>query len=183
MIKLNLIPEFRKKEIAQASKLSLILGWEIEIFLIMLVFFALIVSLNYVLQFNLAAVNGATESQQSKDKYERISELDSEFKNINGQISQIESVQKDQLYWSTMFEKLSLAMPDGIKISKMANKNYAVFLAGVADTRDNLVALKDKLSQESCFTNVNLPLSNLVSRDNVDFQIDFNIKEECLKNK
>ena len=43
--------------------------------------------------------------------------------------------------------------------------------------------MKDNFSQEGCFTDINLPLSNLVSKDNIDFQIQFNIKEECVKNK
>jgi len=182
-IKLNLIPKYKKEEIAESDKLKLVLRWEIEITFILIIFFMLLLSLNYILQFNLDAATSELESKQSKDKYEKISEFDNNFKIINTRVSADESIQKDQLYWSNLFQKLSDTIPDGIIISKMANKNYKVFLAGSADTRDTLISLKDRLSQESCFTDINLPLSNLVSKDNIDFQIDFNIKEECVKNK
>jgi hypothetical protein len=63
----------------------------------------------------------------------------------------------------------------------MATKNYRVLLAGTSKTRDDLIYMKDNFSKENCFTDVSLPLSSLVSKDNVDFQIEFNIKEECIK--
>ncbi|MDO8240759.1 MAG: PilN domain-containing protein [Candidatus Moranbacteria bacterium] len=182
-IKLNLIPQYRKDEIAQSSKMRLILRWEIELAVIILVFFALLFSLNYLLKFNLDAQTSEFESKQSKEKYETITNLDSNFKTVNAQVTLDESIQNDQLYWSRMFDKLNSAMPDGVGVNKLANKNYKVLIAGIADTRDILIAMKDSLAQEPCFANVNLPLSNLASKENVEFQIEFDIKEECIKNK
>lgn len=182
-IKLNLIPQYRKDEIAQASQLRLILRWEIELAIIVLIFFALLLSLDYLLKFNLAAQTSEFESKQSKEKYENIANLDGNFKTVNALVSLDESIQNDQLYWSRMFDKLNEALPEGISVTKIANKNYKVLIAGLADTRDILVDMKSSLEQEPCFSNVNLPLSNLASKDNVDFQIEFDIKEECVKNK
>jgi len=182
-IKLNLIPEGKKEEIAQSGRLRRILRWETSLVSLLGVFFALILSLNYLLQINLDVQSSEVESGQNKARYERISELDDNFKEINAKVSFNESIQRDQLYWTNVFEKLNAAMPDGISVVKMANKNYKFFLAGTADTRDILVAMKASFSQEPCFTDVKLPLSSLVSRENVDFQIEFNIKEECVKNK
>jgi hypothetical protein len=51
----------------------------------------------------------------------------------------------------------------------------------MANNRDNLIQFKDNLEKESCFSEINLPLSNLVEKENVEFQIDFNIKKDCLK--
>lgn len=182
-IKLNLIPPYRKTEIEQSAKLRKILSWETEIFAIVLIFFGLVLSLNYILQFNLDAVTSASENQRGNDGYERIYQYDNDFKAINVKVSLDESLQKDQLYWSETLRKLNETMPDKVVIVKMASNNYKFFLAGVADTRDDLIAFKDRLSQENCFINVNLPLSNLVEKNNVAFQLDFVIKEECLKHK
>jgi len=54
-------------------------------------------------------------------------------------------------------------------------------LSGAADTRDNLLAFKDNLEKEGCFSNVDLPLSNLVDKTDVSFRIVFDVKESCLK--
>jgi Tfp pilus assembly protein PilN len=182
-IKLNLIPPAKKNEIVQTNRVQLIFGWEINMTAVLFVFFLLLISLNYLLQINLDVQSGETEGGQNKVRYERISELDNSFKEINAQISLDESIRGDQLYWSNIFKKINDATPDGINVLKMANNNYKFLLAGTADTRDALVAMKDNLMQESCFTDINLPLSDLVSKENIDFQIEFNIKEECLRNK
>lgn len=182
-IKLNLIPEYKKKEIAQSNLLKLILRWEIEIGFILIGFFVLLLSLSQVLRISFDSQTGEIEGNRNKDRYERISSLDKEFKTINSQLSLDRSIQRDQLYWSKMFEKLEEHIPEEVSVSRLANKDYKIFLVGSAATRDDLVRMKDSFSQEECFENVNLPLSNLVSRDNVVFQIEFDIKEECIKNK
>jgi len=182
-IKLNLIPQYRKNEISQSSKLRMILRWEIELAVLMLILFSLFISLDYVLKFNLEAQTSELEGRQDKEGYDKIVNLDNNFKAVNAIVTLDESIQNDQLYWSRMFEKLSDIIPDGVSVSKLANKDYRVMIVGLADTRDILIDMKDKLSQEACFANINLPLSNLVSKDNVEFQIEFDIKEECIKNK
>lgn len=182
-IKINLVPEYRKMEIAKSNRVKMILRWELEITLILAIFFILILSLNYILKFNLDASIIEMESKRGGGNYEKISKFDNDFKIINSRTSINDAIQGDQLYWSIVFKKMSEMMPDGIIISKAANKNYKVFLAGVADTRDNLIRMKDELAKNDCFSGINLPLSNLTSRDNVDFQMEFDIKEDCLKNK
>ncbi len=180
-VKLNLIPKYRKDEIAKAKLLKLILQWEMGISFVSAIFFGLLLSLNYILQFNLYAQTSELNSGQSKEKYEKIAVMDSNFKGANMIVSTDESIQKDQLYWSILFQKMNDRMPDGISVSKLANKNYKILVAGVSDTRDILISMRDNFSQEDCFSDVSLPLSNLVSKDNIAFQIEFNVKESCIK--
>jgi len=180
-VKLNLIPKYRKDEIAKTNLLKLILQWETGAAFVLAIFFGLLMSLNYVLQFNLDAQTSELENGQSKDKYEKISVMGSNFKVANAVVLADESMQKDQLYWSILFQKMNDKIPDGISVSKLANKNYKILVAGVADTRDTLIGMRDNFSQEDCFSDVNLPLSNLVSKDNIAFQIEFNVKESCIK--
>lgn len=182
-INLNLIPQYKKNEIILAGKVRAILRWEIELFLVIIVFVLLLGSLNYVLQFNLDTAISESENKQSKEKHEKISALADNFKIINAQVSVDEEIQKDQLNWSIALKKLSGITPDGISVDKISSKAYHIFVFGMADTRDVLLEMKEKIMQENCFSDVNLPLSNLVSKDNVNFQIEFNIKEDCLKNK
>lgn len=182
-IKLNLIPKYKKEEIAKSGLLKTILRWEMELSFVLIGFFLLLFSLNQILQISVDAQLIEIENHQDKEKYERMNFLDSESKKMNSQVVLDKSIQKDQLYWTRLFEKLSSAIPEEVSISKMANKNYKIYLAGVSKTREDLLKMKEGFSQEECFTDVNLPLSNLVSKEDVAFQIELNIKEECVKNK
>lgn len=182
-IKLNLIPQYKKDEIAQSTRLMMILRWEIEIFFIIIIFFVLLLSLKYILILNLDTQISESGSKQSKERYEKVVSLDDNLKTVNTLVTLDESIQNDQFYWSKLFEKLSEIIPDGISVIKLASKNNMILIAGMADTRDILVDMRERLSREQCFSNVNLPLSNLVSKDNVAFQIEFDIKDECIKNK
>ncbi|MDZ4384933.1 MAG: hypothetical protein U0944_00770, partial [Candidatus Moranbacteria bacterium] len=106
-IKLNLIPEGKKNEIAQSGRLRRVLRWEMSLSFVLVIFFALILSLDYLLQINLDVQVNETESGQNKARYEKISELDSNFKEINAKASFNESIQNDQLYWTKIFKKLN----------------------------------------------------------------------------
>ena len=182
-IKINLIPPYRKKEIFEAKRLKTAIKLEIFSTTIILLFFAFLWSINYILKLNMDSVSANIEMDKNRSQYEKIQKLEDEFVQANAKVSEIASLKKDQMYWSNLPVKLSDNVTEGITIEEVANKDYNVFLVGKADDRDNLIKFKEKISQEQCFSDVNLPLSNLVSKNNVDFQMDFKIKEDCLKNK
>lgn len=182
-IKLNIIPDERKKEIALASRLRTVLQWEFGFSIILGIFLVLFLSMYYLLTLNLIAQKSEIVSGKGKEEFEKISKFNNDFKTANKQIITDESMQKDQLYWSKLFLKLNNTVPDEVSFGKMATKNYQILLAGTARTREDLIKMKENFLKEECFTDVNLPLSNLTSKDNVGFQIEFNIKEECVKNK
>ena len=181
-IKLNLIPPQRKEEIKKAYWLRLVSRWEIEFVLLLLLFIAVLASMNFILKINIATeTDSVLVVGKDSDKYDLISEYDKEIKDISGQVASVKKIQDNQLYWSRLLLKLNEKVFDGIEITDLTTSDYAVVLDGKANTRDDLIAFKDSLVQDQCFSNVELPLSNLVSKDNVEFQISLAIKKECLK--
>jgi len=56
-----------------------------------------------------------------------------------------------------------------------------VTIRGISQNRDNLILFKENLEKEDCFEDVKLPLSDLANKEKIDFQIDFLVKNECLK--
>ena len=181
-ISLNLIPPQKKEEIAMASRFKVFLKWGSEFFIIFAVFMAMLVSINYILEINLSFVSGSSnESEKSNNQYAEIKKYDAEIKNMNSRILEIEKIQKGQLRWSAFFQKLNSQVPGGIELENLATKSYAISLAGRAQARNELISFKENLEKEECFTDINLPLSNLVSKENIAFQIDFRIKQECIK--
>jgi len=180
-IKLNLIPPQKKEAIKRAHWLRLVSKWEIEFVLLLVFFIAVLVSMNLILKVNMEMeANDTSLAEKNNYKYNQIKEYDSEIVDVNKQIVNVRNLQANQLYWSNLLLKLNSKVVNGIEIVSLVTKEYDLILNGKADTRDNLIIFKDSLVQDDCFSGVDLPLSNLVSKDNVEFQISFSIKKECL---
>jgi hypothetical protein len=182
MIKLNLIPPYRKEEIKKACLFRIVLKWEGELILILALFIAGLFSINYILKINLSvASDSLSMAMQDNSQYKTIDKYDNEVKDMNKLLANASKIQSGQLYWSKFLVKFDEKVTSGIKIESLANKNYSISLVGLADTRDNLLVFKNGVEKDSCFQSINLPLSDLVSKDNVAFQMDFQFKKECLK--
>ena len=180
-IKLNLLSANRKEIIEESKKIRVILKWGIEIFGILLIFLVLLLNIKYILKTEIGFNSNNFQNSELDSKYAEIESYSSEIKQINSKMTEIENIQREQLYWSELFSKLNELLTPEIALSGLSNKDFVISLTGKSKTREALVSLKDRLERENCFSDVNLPLSNLVSKDDATFQIDFNIKEECLK--
>lgn len=178
-IYLNLLPKEKKDAIKRKKLTKLIIGQELVIVLVALLFITVLFSVNLILSFQREAV--LSESLGAEDeRYVKMEKYEKLFEATNQKVIFINSLQKKHLYWSNLFLKFNDVVPDGILINEIANDNYKILVFGKADTRDILLAFKDKIGNNDCFENVNIPLSNIVVKKDIDFQIDFNIKKSCL---
>ena len=118
---------------------------------------------------------------KAQDKYQELSKDEVEFGKMNDTVVALSKIQDSQIHWTNVFRTLSAVQPDGITITDFSTKNYQVFLVGKAASRDDLLSFKSQLDASSCFQNVNVPLSDLVVREDVTFQMDFMINQYCLK--
>lgn len=180
-IKLNLLPQEKKEKISRQRHFVAAIFWEAMILFAVVMAMAFLFGINYVLSLNADIAKESQASDSDKEKYEKIGKYEAEFSNVNSRIGDSLSIAGDQLYWSNLFVKMSRITPKGVDISSISTKDYSIVLTGEAETRDDLVAFKDKLVSDECFSNVDLPLSDLVSRDNIDFGINLSISKDCLK--
>ena len=180
-IYLDLLPQQRKNELKRKKMFGVIFYEEFIFIIPIVVLIVILLSIYYVLTIerNISAI--AHSSVQSQDEYQQLSTYEEKFKQINGVTQKLTKIQASHLHWENFFQQFSEVTPDGISMSSLATKDFKVFLAGKAKTRENLLQFKSKLESSQCFSDVNVPLSNLVVRDDVDFQIDFAITEDCLK--
>lgn len=182
-IKLNLIPPYREKEIKKNKRFKLIIKLELIMLTFVIIFFFFLFGLSYILDLNLEIVSRETELSQDRKQLDDIKRYDEKFSQTNKELLKVDKIKKDQLYWSNLFYKINQLIPQGIYMQNITNKDYAVFLVGKAEDREDLVNFKDSLEKDNCFSSVNLPLSDLVSKGNIDFQMDLSINENCIKNK
>ena len=180
-IYLDLLPDYRKQEIKRKNFFHAILGEEMLFLVPVILFILILLNVYYVLVLQKNSSISENSSQQSQGKYQQLGIYQEKFKKINDLDQVLDKIQLGHLYWINLFQKLNEATPNSIQISNLSTKNYTVFLVGKAKTRDDLLNFKNKLGESTCFQNINVPLSNLVVKDNVDFQIDLTLNKDCLK--
>jgi hypothetical protein len=180
-IKLNLLPPDKAEEIQEAKKLRLVLQWGLEIYALLLIFFFLLASLSYVLKMNLKLASEAQINSGISAKYAQLDSYDAKNRKLNLLVSNLKAAKKNQIYWSNLFLKLDGILTSEIIVQNFSNKDWTIFLIGKSKTREALVSLREKLEKEPCFAEVKFPLSNLVAKENVDFQLEFKVQEKCVK--
>jgi len=179
-IKLNLIPGYRKKEINKQNIFLRIMRWNSEFLMIYIIFILILFSMGYILKLNLET-NEIELNPNNIAKFSEFKKYDDNIKHVNIKSEEIKKIQEGQFYWTKLFVKLEEVIPEGITITNISTKDLNVLLVGNANSRDNLLNFKEKVSADDCFSTVELPLSYLVPKENLDFQIALALKENCLK--
>lgn len=179
---LDLLPKQRKLEIRRKKIFRMILRTEFLFLLPLFIFIIVLFNIFYLVSIDRKTLESAQQNTRSQDKYQELSTYEEKFKQVNENSSLLLKLGAGHLHWTTVFEKLNSMLPNGVVISDFSTKNYKILLLGVSKNREVLLNFKSELEKDACFENINVPLSNLVVKENIDFQMDFSIKKECLKN-
>ncbi|MFA7319557.1 MAG: PilN domain-containing protein [Parcubacteria group bacterium] len=180
-IKLNLIPPNKKEEIKKNKRLKTAIKSEVVLTVLLVGFFIVLLSFRYILDVGLSGEAILNSEIEKADQFEKIKDYNKQFNEANDQIKQIALIDQSQLYWSRVFVKISQLIPAGIAVDSLETENYMVTLSGHADMRGDLIGFKSGLESEDCFSDVDLPLSNLVDKADAEFKIVFKVDEGCLK--
>ena len=102
---------------------------------------------------------------------------DTGVKGLDQRLTSIQKIQDDYYTYSDLMEKLTGAANNGIKFSEIRIDAVGkkMSFGGTADTRDSLLTLKKNLEETETFSDVDLPLSNILQKDNVEFEISANL--------
>jgi len=177
---LNLIPEYKKREIQYRSIFLRVVRWGMEFMIIYIGFILLLFAVSYILKLNLQT-NLIQLNPNNIARFNEFKEKDNSIKDMNSLVLEIKKIQSGQLNWTKFFSKLEEMVVEGIVINRISTKDYSILLTGNSNNRDNMLAFKEKLSRDECFTEIDLPLSYLVPKENLDFQITFNLNKDCIK--
>ena len=182
-IYLDLLPQEKKNEIKRRKIFRIILREEFLFSLPIIIFIVILFNVYYLLNIQYSSALAASSINKAQEKYRELSSYEEKFIKVNESVDALTKIQGSQLHWINVLRELSLVTPDGIALSDLSTKNYQIFLLGKADSRDDLLEFKSKLDVSACFQSVNVPLSNLVVKEDVDFQLDFTVAQDCLKVK
>ncbi len=124
------------------------------------------------------AAGAAQVTAEHKEEYDRYEE---KFEATNKSVRAAGGYLALHTSFSDLLRQIEALLPPNTRIEKISTQSYKIFLTGTTDTRDTFLRFQENLKQNPCFESVNAPLSNLFSETNVQFEIDFSVKPECLR--
>lgn len=179
---LNLLPEENKKNIQRKLHFRFFL-WQLFLICMLEVFYlGILVSIFIILDYQLQSLQSM--SPQSVTAYadqQALGTYQKKFKETNIMVEMVGRIERAHFSFTQILTILDSLLPEGIAVEQLTTKNYTILLSGRAAKRDDILAFESKLNDTPCVTNVDLPLSNLFSQENVDFQINFDMQKECLQ--
>ena len=122
-----------------------------------------------------------TASQSAQKETEDLLRYEQKFIGINEAIGTIGKIQSNHLHFTQLFRILDMTQPKDVFLRQLVTKDRTISLTGTAKTREDLLLFEEQLKNSACVENVNVPLSNLFSQKDLEFQIDFTITLDCLR--
>jgi hypothetical protein len=177
---LNLLPPERKKELVRTYYWQFFLRrglWSFFAMFLLVIVAGLIYGQTYLRYKGVMAEKTATKSehQMQYDNFEN------KFEETNNKVRSTHGFLFLHTSFSSLLLEIEALLPEGVRLEKLATKEYKVFLTGVAETREGFLTMEENIKKNSCFESLNTPLSNLFSETDVQFQVDFTVKQDCLR--
>ena len=171
MIHLNILPTSLKKE----NRLKIIffsLKKFLYVIIILICLYAtLLLILRFILELHyIKTVNENAQLSKTTETYTR------HVKEINKEIVNIDSIQKNFTRWSQFIVYLSNNANSNIRFEELTiNKaKNTLTIQGFAPTRNDLLSFKETLEKSTFLSEINFPIRNLLEKENIDFEITAN---------
>jgi len=166
MIILNLISPEQKK-ILRIKQLFLLLRnlFGLILFFTIIIAIALILtnySLSLSYEYNQPTLNNIAFSEK-------------EVQGINNKLKNVFTVQNQHTYWPPILIDLFNLVPNGVEINNLTiDKNTQVVkIGGLAKNRNDYLQLITSLQNNQQVKDLNSPLENLLSKEDIDFNLTF----------
>lgn len=173
MIHLNIIPEIQKKEIKLKQLYDLLKNF-LSVIFIALIFFACIFLILKLILSNYFVTTIAETNFLSKNT----ENFSRQVSDINSQIDSMKIIQKDFIYWTKILEFLRTTQGQELSLDRISidKEKKIISIAGLSQTRDALILFKEKLEKSDFFNPIDLPISNLLKKDDITFDLNLVLK-------
>lgn len=178
---LNLLSEERKNKIQNERKIKLIAWQEFILVFIAIFFTGMLISTNLILKVELGGLESMSNQERTQENYRELQNQEEEIKKINAKTSALSRLKKADLRWTNVLLALDAILMDKISLKELVTDNFQITLIGMAETRDEMLRFKESIEMSECFANANIPLSDLMKKEDVEFRIDFAVEEKCIK--
>lgn len=175
MLRLNLISEELKQNI-KLKHIYKMLKRAIFLLIIITIFIAIIFLVSKIIlqnNFNKIVEQTTLITKNSQGRNTKIRE-------INIKINYVDEIQNDYIEWSYLLEDLARNINNNIifNLINIDGEEKKIELKGIAISRNSLLLLKDGLDDSDIFINIDFPISNILEKKDINFEIkaDINLK-------
>ncbi|MBI3290880.1 PilN domain-containing protein [Candidatus Falkowbacteria bacterium] len=175
MITLNLIPPAKKQELKLMNFYIIIKNLVIWVLLLSILIAITLLMTKAVLQ---SHFNQIVDQTTLTTRY--ATTFGQEVKEFNSRIKTVAGIQAENISWARFLVELALLVPDKISVNNLTIKDDNILLNGLAETRDDLLNLQDSMENSDLFSAVDIPLDNLLKKEDVSFTLKAKINLEIL---
>jgi Tfp pilus assembly protein PilN len=181
--KINVLSEEKKSALRRRKRFRLMV-WQESAFLALVVLGVAITGSVYaMLDIRLRQEEASIAIARQEGMLREIDAAEQIFVKTNVDVADVLRFQREHLFWSNVLDALREARSSDIELVNLSTTDRRLSLSGFANTRDALLAFQDHLNDSACFANARVPLSDLFAQENVDFQLDVEVRRECLRSK
>jgi len=172
MITINLLSPNQKKELKVKRVYVAVKELTVLILLFTLIIAILLLSSKYVLDNKMARL-----IERNILVIQQNAEVVSKINSLNAKINVIDKIQNNFKKWSDFLLALTNATPVNIsyELIRIQFDSAALELRGTAKSRDDLIKLKNNLNNLKLIKDINLPLKDLLPKENNQFTITASI--------
>lgn len=174
LLKLNIIPEvyetrFRVRRIYITARQLMLL-----LIIYMLLLGTILLLARFILQREFTRIVNETSLVTADNRV-----LERKVDVMNDYVKGVSVVQKKHVQWSPLLIAITEAIPSGVVVSSISiTTDSEATISGTAATRADLLNFKDTLTGIPAISKVDLPITDLVTAQNVSFKIQFSVSPE-----
>jgi Tfp pilus assembly protein PilN len=185
-IRFNLLPENQKEHLRMQKNLRTIMEQEIHVLIIVGILVLSLFAIFFLLKTEAMIMKDVEDEIMQKSGYGEVLQIHDKFKETHEKMNTVNVLEKKSVKWSRFFHILSENIDQAIRIDSLKITDGHAVIEGVADTREDVVSLKEKIAQitqneKKCFDKIAVPEAQLAVPVNVKFTISFNIDLTCLE--
>lgn len=175
---INLIPIKEKKEIRKDFYYRFLIVFFVMLGFLVFVFLVAILPA-YIISFEKkVSTSKNLEIQKNKIMPEIDQQAQMAIKNLDTRLTLLEKARKNKYVFSEkVINEIILQKVSGIKIIRFSYQNDSldgrkVNITGIAQNREQLLLFRQALEEDSLFKRVDLPISNFVKGNNIEFNLN-----------
>lgn len=174
---LNLLPPIKKREIRREFKWRRLISFIWMLIFALLIFTGLLVTTWVYSLIQYRAIAHLVDITESTPQNQTIQDIEKAVAETNFQLKYLTDLGLKQPLNFQLLEEIIKLMPEGIVLNSFSldRSDQQGEIFGLAEHRNLLLIFKEGLESSDYFSQVGLPLSNLLKEEKVDFRLTFSL--------
>ena len=173
MLSFNLLLPEKRVQAVQYKQFILLFRVSLQVIFWLLLLTFLVLFAHVMLRRELSLMKESTDRLVTYNNHVAKSGLSQNVKQFEDQIKILQKIRPQDMRWSPALAAVFSILPSGIALHSLEGtaENRTVVISGTADDRSQLLAWRDALQSLDLVESIDLPLENLLEKNNISFQL------------